>query len=435
MESTTGRPGHVVGDLLDVVRGRDFRRLLATRVTSQLGDGVFQVGLASLLFFSPERQPTAGAVAAAFAVTVLPYTLVGPFAGLLLDRWRRRQVLLRANLVRAVLVVAVAMLVDAGRVGPLLYVTVLACLSVNRFFLAGLGASLPHVVARERLVMANAVTPTLGTLATVTGAGLAFAVRDRLGAGDDTDAALLLVAAGLYLAAAALTGRMAVDLLGPDEAPAPVRRALRHVVTGLADAVRHVRERSAALHALAAIGAHRCAYGVSTIATVLLARNAFNDPADVDAGLRLLAGVVAASGGGFALAAVLTPLGARLLGPSGWITACFGGAALAEAVFVVRLDVPTLLVGAVAIGLAAQGSKICVDAIVQRSIDDAYRGRVFSFYDVVFNAAFVAAAAAAALVVPDDGVSRLLYAGIALGYLATAAGYAAVAPRGRTAPA
>ena len=41
-----------------------------------------------------------------------------------------------------------------------------------------------------------------------------------------------------------------------------------------------------------------------------------------------------------------------------------------------------LLVGAFVLGVAAQGSKICVDTIVQASIDDAYRGRVFSFYDV-----------------------------------------------------
>ena len=45
------------------------------------------------------------------------------------------------------------------------------------------------------------------------------------------------------------------------------------------------------------------------------------------------------------------------------------------------------------LGVAAQGSKICVDTIVQESVDDAYRGRVFSFYDVIFNIAFVSAAA------------------------------------------
>ena len=101
-----------VADLRIVLRGRNFRRLFAVRLVSQAGDGVFQVALASLVFFSPERAATAEAAAAAFAVTVLPYTLVGPFGGVLLDRWRRRQVLVVANAVRAVLVLGIAGLRD-----------------------------------------------------------------------------------------------------------------------------------------------------------------------------------------------------------------------------------------------------------------------------------------------------------------------------------
>ena len=51
-----------------------------------------------------------------------------------------------------------------------------------------------------------------------------------------------------------------------------------------------------------------------------------------------------------------------------------------------------LLPAAFALGLSAQGVKICVDTLVQLNIDDAYRGRVFSLYDVLFNLVFVAAA-------------------------------------------
>ncbi len=95
---------HFVADLRVVLRGRDFRHLFAVRLVSQSADGAFQVALASLVFFSPERAATAQAAAAAAAVTVLPYTVIGPFAGVLLDHWRRRQVLLVANLVRTGLV-------------------------------------------------------------------------------------------------------------------------------------------------------------------------------------------------------------------------------------------------------------------------------------------------------------------------------------------
>ena len=88
-------------DLRALLRLPDFRRLLRVRLLSQLSDGVFQVALAAYVVFSPEKQATPGAVASAMAVLLLPYSLLGPFAGVLLDRWRRRQVLLYGNLLRA----------------------------------------------------------------------------------------------------------------------------------------------------------------------------------------------------------------------------------------------------------------------------------------------------------------------------------------------
>ena len=90
---------------------RDFRRLFGVRLAGQFGDGLLQAALATFVLFSPERQPTAASVAGAFAVLFLPYSLVGPFAGVFLDEWRRRQVLVYANFLRAFLVIGVAALV------------------------------------------------------------------------------------------------------------------------------------------------------------------------------------------------------------------------------------------------------------------------------------------------------------------------------------
>jgi hypothetical protein len=106
-----------------------------------------------------------------------------------------------------------------------------------------------------------------------------------------------------------------------------------------------------------------------------------------------------------------------------------------EAVYVVWLNEALLLIGAFVIGVAAQGSKICVDTIVQESIDDAFRGRVFSFYDVIFNIAFVSAAAFAAVSLPADGNSPVVYAVISVGYAVTALTYGRVNRNRRTADA
>ena len=207
--------GGVVGELRQLSRLADFRKLVATRLVSQAGDGAFEIGLASLFFFSPERATTAGAIAAAFAVAVLPYTVIGPFVGVLLDRWRRRQILMLVNLARSVMVLVVAVLVAVGVVGLPLYLIVLTCLSVNRFYLSGLSAGLPHVVPGEELVLANAITPTAGTVAALLGGAAAVGVRLVLGAGDRTDAVILLAAAGCYATAARLAARLHRDVLGP----------------------------------------------------------------------------------------------------------------------------------------------------------------------------------------------------------------------------
>src|SRR5689334_13966241 len=202
----------VVRDLRVLLRFANFRRLLAIRLLSQGADGVYQVALAAYVVFSPEKQTSASAIASAMAVLLLPYSLVGPFAGVLLDRWRRRQVLLYGNLLRTLLATVTAALM-VGRVPDwLFYVSALCVTAVNRFVLAGLSAALPRVVDTERLVMANSLSPTAGTLAATAGGGLAFAVRL---VASDSDATVVVLGALLYLCAALASLTMAPGLLGP----------------------------------------------------------------------------------------------------------------------------------------------------------------------------------------------------------------------------
>ncbi|WP_336924165.1 MFS transporter [Aquipuribacter sp. SD81] len=429
-----------------VLRDGRYRRLLAVRLASQLGDGAFQAGLASFVLFNPTTAPTAPLVAGALTVAVLPFTLVGPFAGVLLDRWPRQRVLLVSNAVRVVLALAVAGLVAAsggrfeGATLTGLYVLVLAALSLNRFLLAGLGASLPKVVERDLLVAANAVTPTLGTGAFGAGFGLGLLARFVLGAGAATDAAVVGLGGLLWGAAALLTLRLARGALGPD-APtgASGRQAVAAVLRGLREGVVHLWRRPPARDAIAVVGAHRVAFGLSTIATLLLARGYLAD--DVDGGLGVLGLVGAAAAAGALLAAAVTPAAVRRLehvaphrraglpALDAWVVAALGAAALTEALFVLGIATWSLTAGALVLACAGQVVKIAADTHVHTSVSEPLRGRAFAGYDVVFNAAFVSAAALGALVVPDDGWSRSLYAAIAVGYAVVGVGYATAARR------
>ncbi|MFB0616373.1 MFS transporter [Streptomyces sp. AGS-58] len=405
----------VVRDLRLLSRLRYFRRLLSVRLLSQGADGVFQVALAAYVVFSPEKQTSATAVASAMAVLLLPYSLVGPFAGVLLDRWRRRQVFVYGNLLRAVLAAATAGLIIGRAPDWLFYVSALCVTAVNRFVLAGLSAALPRVVDAERLVLANSVSPTAGTLAATAGGGLALGVR-LLASG--SDAAVVLLGALLYLCASLASLSLAPGLLGPDRHPArlPLGTALAETARELAAAVRHLaapRRREAAW-ALAAMTLMRFCYGALLVLLLMLCRYALSDTAEE--GLRLLGPALALSGAGFFAAAVVTPWAAGRLGPGRWIVVCSGTATVLVPALALPFATAPLLAASFVLGVITQGAKITTDTLVQAGVDDDFRGRVFSVYDVLFNVAFVGAAGVAALILPPDGRSTVLVVLVALIY-------------------
>lgn len=403
----------VVRDLRVLLRLRNFRRLLAVRILSQSADGVYQVALATHVVFSPEKQASAGAIASAMAVLLLPYSLIGPFAGVLLDRWPRRQIFLYGNLLRAALACCTALLLLGSAPDWLFYASALCVTAVNRFVLAGLSAALPRVVDKDLLVLANSLSPTAGTLAATAGGGLAFAVRLLLA---DSDAAVVLLGAGLYLASALASLSLASGLLGPDrrESHLHLRAALATTARGLRHGVHHLAERRSAARALAAMTVIRFCYGALTVMVLMLCRYAWTDN-DPD-GLALLGLAVGVSGAGFFVAAVLTPWAAGRLGSFRWMMACAAAAAVLVPALGLWFTPAPMLVAAFILGLVTQGAKIATDTVVQTAVDDSYRGRVFSLYDVLFNVAFVGAAAASALLLPSDGRSATVVIGVALLY-------------------
>lgn len=412
-----------VGQLRAVVRGRDYRRLYATRLVSQCTDGLFQAALAGYILFSPERQASAGKIAAAFAVVLLPYSVLGPFAGVFLDRWSRRQVLVWAPVLRAGVIVGAAGLLLAGHDGAGFFLAVLVVMGVNRFFLAALSAALPHVVEHRLLVTANTFAVTSGTVIAFAGGGLGYLLRLVFGGGRVGTAAILLSAAGAYLLAGLVATRLERWRLGPDldAAPPTTREAVRTVLRGLADGARYIgRTRTVAL-ALGAIAFHRFWYGITLVMTLLLYRYLFSD--DVDEGLNRAAGVLAVSGAGYFLAAVLTPPVVARIGKNTWITGLLGAAAVASTVFGLPFANAPWLVLAFLLGVVSQGVKLSVDAILQETVPDAYLGRVFAVYDMLFNAMFVGAAAVAAVSMPPDGRSPVMLCVVIVAYLAGAMTY------------
>ena len=124
------------------------------------------------------------------------------------------------------------------------------------------------------------------------------------------------------------------------------------------------------------------------------------------------------------LAVVLTPVLSPRTGPHVWIVLCLSLAAVSQLLLVASASARRRAGRRRRCsGLAAQGAKIAVDTIVQRDTDDAFRGRAFALYDVLYNAAFVGAAALGAVTLPDTGYSQGLFLVLAVAYAGFAALY------------
>lgn len=417
-----------VRSLRQLWRHRYFRRLLAVRVATQSCDGVLQIALASYVLFSPERQPDAASVAAVLAITLLPFSILGPFVGIVLDRWSRRQILVVVDLSRSVLALGLAALVATGirtsGVEAIFYGAVLLAMSLNRFLLAALSASLPHTIEPGEYMVANAVVPTVGPAGVLIGVGVGTGLRLILGqvmTDYQANAILFCVAATGFVLSASLALRIPRRQLGPDNAAPP---KAGDIVAGLVEALRHLRDHRPAALGLATIGAHRVIYGIVTVAMILVYRNYFHTLEEVDAAIADLGLLVVVTGAGFVVAAAVTPLLSPRLGVRGSIFACLVGSAVFQVVPGAIFQQATLIVAAFFLGITAQTIKICVDTLVQAHVADELKGRVFVLYDMIFNVALVVAAAIGALILPANGKSVLILVVLAGGYLLIAAAFA-----------
>ena len=396
-----------------LLRTRGFRRLLAVRFTTQWGDGMFQAALGGAVLFNPERQADPLAVAAGLAVLLLPYSLIGPFAGALIDRWDRRRVLLVANLVRAALVVVVAAVVLAGGAGLPLYVPALAVAGVSRFVLAGLSVALPHVVPRQHLVEANTFAVTAGAAMAALGGATAIGLRELVGTGNAGSGTVTLMATAGSLVAAVLAAGFRRGRLGPDRTDGRPSTA-GSVLHGFADGARATIATPSVAASFLALAAHRIAFGVSTLLSLLLFRYAFTDAGPLRAGMAGLGEAVVLAAAGLGTAALLAPWMVRRWGRPRTVRVALVVATITQLTLAALLSLPVVMAAAFVLGLTGQIVKLCADAAVQGEVRDEVLGRVFALYDIVFNVGYVLAVTATALLSPPDGVAPWLLAAAAL---------------------
>jgi MFS family permease len=393
-----------------LLRDRKLSRLLRVRWSGQITDGIFQSALASFILFSPERQASAVNAAVAFAVVLLPYSIVGPFVGTLLDRFSRQRAILFSNLVRSGTLLVVAFLIFNGYTGVEITVVVLIAFGVNRLILAGLSAGIPLMTTPKDLISANALAVTGGSVWVVLGGGIGLGIRQLLDASsnaDSADAIIILVGSLGYLVAAFFASLLAKDEIGPRPHEI-VEGSFTQGLIEMREGFQFLRNHADAARGIAAIAIHRGGLTALTLAALLLERNTFNDPADSEAGLAGLSLTLTIAAVGFVIGALIAPIGVRKVGRHRWMRLSISAASLSALLLVIDRTPVLLAATAFFTALCGQSLKVTNDALVQSKIDDFYRGRVFAVYDVVVNFAIVSGALFAAWILPLSGDSWLL---------------------------
>ena len=386
-------------------------------MTSQLADGLFLAAVLLTVVFLPEQQSTLRGFALATTLFLLPFSLLGPFAGVFVDRWRRRRILVAVPLIRA----GASLLVLPGTAAlVLVYVGTLVTFSAARLYQATSTAVIPRVLdtageaepkprqasperletqaaAGSLLFAANTVAAIVGSAALFGGmfAGGQLAVRAGV-------PAVLALACATW-SASALLGRSLSSSLPPEKpAPSPLGGELTAVSAELGDGFHRIRTTPAALAPILAVAVGQFLQMLVIVVTLVVIKEGLKG------GLLTFSWLVAAGGAGVFLGFLTVGAVARRVPEHVLIGVAFLLAALSLIPAVVALGADTLSIGAVLLGASYAWTRVPADTLAQRAVPDRYRGRVFTVMDLGFNVARVLGALVAIPVVPRLGPQATL---------------------------
>lgn len=367
---------------LEVLRAHPhFRRLWLADVASLFGDWLNTLAIYALVRSITDSPAALGLV---FIAKLAPNVFASPFAGLLVDRFDRRRLMIAADLVRAA-IVSCFLLLDAGSWVGWVYLLAVAQVTVSAVFAPARSAATPNVVPPEALATANALGAiTWSTILTV-GAGLGGILVDLLGT-----QAVFLIDAGTYLVSALLIGRTVIPQ--STERGAAGAGAVAAVLRGIGEGVRYMRAHPGVGRIACSKAAWSLGAGAVYYLYVLVAPTIFPEAPSTAIGV-----VYAAAGLGTGIGPVLARawlperLWARNLG---FVLAAGGSAYVLFGLLPWELATVALITVA---GSAGGANWVMSTVLLQQRTEDRYRGRVFANEMLVLTLCNTVAIAAASL--------------------------------------
>lgn len=349
-----------------LARNRDYRLLWFGQVVSQLGDWFNSVAVYALLL---ELTGTATSVALMIIVQFLPMALVGPIAGVVVDRVNRRRLMVGADIVRGLLVLGLLFVDGPGQVW-IVYTLMGGAVAATAFFEPARTASIPSVTGRDQLLTANALSSATWSAMLAIGAGVGGLVTAVLGRN-----AAFAINALSFFASAVFIGRTRFEAR-PPSTPRAAGLAAMTGIPDLVDGARFVRSDRRVAVLMFVKAAWGMAGGVLLLMTIFGER-VFPVGGHAAAGIGLL---YAARGVGAGVGPILARawLGQhadamrRAIAPSFLLVSGF---------YLALGWAPGLAWASIAVaGSHAAGSVLWVfsTVLLQMAVPDRFRGRVFS---------------------------------------------------------
>ncbi|MFP5351473.1 MAG: MFS transporter [Actinomycetota bacterium] len=402
--------------LREMLAERDLKLLLGAQFLAQAADGLAQAVFADVLVLEPLSAGTPMRIFTLFAVTLLPYSLLSPFMGVLVDRWPRRSLLIWTNVLRGLMLLTLFVWSGALPGHTSLFIATLVLLGMGRLFLTTKGAVLPVLLHEHHLLQGNSLSGGGGMVSALAGGVIGIGVIVVL----PPDAAFA-IAGATYLLGALASHAISTPLGHGERTHVPLLQDAGNVGRELRDGLKVVWQHVHARLPLISIFLLRTIAMFVAISAILIIKNEFG--ADERIGkLSSSAFALGGAGVGAFVGALTAPIVGRRLHRAGLIL--FGFAVSSAGIIALGgiLDIYAVVTLTFLGGYGGFVSKVATDASVQESLPDDYRGRAFALYDILYNLASVAAGAVMVVFYPDDpgGLRPLMIVGGSVGLALTA---------------
>ena len=392
MASLTARLAGVLDSYADVVRSPSYFPLWLGQLVSNFGDTLHYIALVVLVY---QLTGQGVAVAVLVAAEILPVLLLGPVAGVVIDRFSRRSVLIASDLFRAILVLSLVWPQSVWHA----YIVAMGLAAGNAFFNPTVQAVIPSLTTPEQCLAANSVAWSTGRLVQIIASATAGGLIALIG----TDAAFTLNAAS-FVVSALFIARLSI----PAHAGQIDAGAKRGLASFVADARAGLRfalhdqfvSRLVPVQALASLATG----ATSALLVVLAERHLQLAPAG-------FAWLIAAIGVGALVGPFIPNTFARDFRDARWLFVPYVIRGIGDVLIATVAGLPVALAILFVYGLNTSTGMVVFNSTLQTVIPEHVRGRVFTLLDVTWNASRLVSLAVGAVLVDVIGIRPVYWIG------------------------